>query len=53
MPEHAARAGVEHGVAGVVDVDAHRQTYAGFLILLKYCAIGSAIILILMAIFLT
>jgi len=53
MPDHAASGSVELGAGGAVDVDAHRATYAGFLKLLKYCAIGSAVILILMAIFLT
>ena len=53
MAAHADQGGVEIGVAGPVDYATHRRTYLAFLRLLKYASGGVAIILILMAIFLT
>ena len=52
MAQHAADHGaVEMGAT--VDFADHQATYSGFLNLLKYCASAIAVILILMAFFLT
>jgi aa3 type cytochrome c oxidase subunit IV len=51
MAQHAA----DHGaveIGGIVDVADHQATYNGFLTLLKYCVIGIAVLLALMAFFL-
>jgi len=54
MADHAADHGaVEIGMGATVNVADHQHTYRGFLRLLKYCMGAVAIILILMAFFLT
>jgi hypothetical protein len=51
MAQHPADHGaVEMG--GAVDFADHQATYSGFLTLLKYCVIGIAVVLALMAFFL-
>lgn len=53
MAAHADQGGVELGVAGPFDYDAHKQTYVSFLRVAKYATGVIAVIVILMAIFLT
>ncbi len=50
MAEHGA---TEVGTATAIDVANYERTYRGFLRLVKYCVAAVAIVLILMAIFLT